>query len=430
MPIQQNIASQGHANGPITSITLLCLLLFYSQGLFAQHWQDTLSSDYEQDLFTRAREIQKEARGTRLSLDLLALRLSAKAKTDFEKLWLLYHWIGNNISYDHSALGAHQTAAVAPVEVLQTRKALCEGYSLLFETLCKKMDMPCRSISGYSKGDGYRRGQVFTRSDHSWNVVWWQNRWHPIDVTWAACSTSGKSVNFDYLLSPPLDFLSTHLPEDPHWQLLPFSLSLKSFHKESLSTDTLLLSLPAEHIGLLPDSAEINQHYLWEVEKNTRIHAFNPHKANAPYWLAQSWLYVALDLRDSMYHFSLDELLVQDSILLDRFRYFLAKADSAMSDFCSLQPENRTCFTFMQEKLFQRGIFHYELASFMLWGLKDWYDTQPARYQSQHKKVKAAAARHYTHAEDWVRQVDKRSIYHQEAQKILLSIAEARRDGL
>ena len=430
MAISTHIPPTGLLWPHITRITIPVLILFYSSTLFAQNWQDTISTSYRQVLQQKAREINREG-GRAIPLNLLALRLSAKATTPFEKIWLSYNWIGQHIRYDHKALQPGAEPAVLPDEVLQRGKALCEGYALLFEALCNRLDIDCRSISGYSKGDGYVPGQAFTRSDHSWNVVWWQGQWHPVDVTWGAAGDAdpggNREINYAYLMARPEEFLSTHLPEDPNWQLLPFSLSLKSFHSYSAQNQ---LDLPKHTQGQVPDNAELEQQWLWEVEKNQRIGQYNPHKQNASYWLAQAWLYTALDLRDSIYHFSPEALMAQDTTLLDQFLFRMGKADSVMGIYCSKQREEKACFSFEQEKRFQRGIFHYELASYLLWGLMELYDNEPARYKAQSAAIRNTAGRHYDFAEDWLNRVDKQSIYHSEVLKTLQTITDARRNGL
>ena len=54
-------------------------------------------------------------------------------------------------------------------------------------------------LSGYSKGYGYKMGQTFTGdSDHAWNAVYLDGRWHLLDSTWGSGVVDDSSTKFTF----------------------------------------------------------------------------------------------------------------------------------------------------------------------------------------------------------------------------------------
>lgn len=54
-------------------------------------------------------------------------------------------------------------------------------------------------LSGYSKGYGYKIGQTFQgNSDHAWNAVYLDGRWHLLDSTWGSGTVDDTSTKFTY----------------------------------------------------------------------------------------------------------------------------------------------------------------------------------------------------------------------------------------
>lgn len=57
----------------------------------------------------------------------------------------------------------------------------------------------CMKLSGYSKGYGYKMGQTFTGdSDHAWNAVYLDGRWHLLDSTWGSGAVDDSFTKFTF----------------------------------------------------------------------------------------------------------------------------------------------------------------------------------------------------------------------------------------
>jgi hypothetical protein len=184
--------------------------------------------------------IDKHAKNTHSkytrSIEELARYLTKSSKDDTEKVRSIYVWIAENIAYDTKAFFSGTKSENAPKQVLENKKAVCQGYSELFEALCKEAGIPAYVIPGYSKGYGYFPGAKFTDENHAWNAVKVDGKWELLDVTWGAGTvdqkkTYKKQFNEIYFMPPKEIFLVDHLPLDPMWQLIECPISFETFHK-------------------------------------------------------------------------------------------------------------------------------------------------------------------------------------------------------
>uniref|UniRef100_A0A8C5JPS9 Kyphoscoliosis peptidase n=1 Tax=Junco hyemalis TaxID=40217 RepID=A0A8C5JPS9_JUNHY len=99
----------------------------------------------------------------------------------------------------------------------------------------------CKKLSGHAKGHGYKTGQTFTgNSDHAWNAVYLEGRWHLLDSTWGSGSVDDSFTKFTYrynefyFLTHPALFINNHFPDNSNWQLLKPTLTLKEFENNML----------------------------------------------------------------------------------------------------------------------------------------------------------------------------------------------------
>lgn len=88
-------------------------------------------------------------------------------------------------------------------------KAECDGYSDAFYLLCTLAGFPARMISGYADngtGEGYE--------SHMWNLIWWENGWYHVDVTWddPDWEKDASLVKYAYLL------MGSSLIGDHQWE--------------------------------------------------------------------------------------------------------------------------------------------------------------------------------------------------------------------
>ncbi|XP_051873655.1 kyphoscoliosis peptidase [Pristis pectinata] len=172
----------------------------------------------------------------RSSVSALVQDLLQYASTNLEKIRAIWMWICCHIEYDVKGYHNKEQLHSGPDDVLKTGKAVCAGYSGLFCQMCSFAAVECTEISGYSKGYNYDVGKKFKGdSDHAWNAVFLEGKWHLLDSTWGAghvnetCTKfTRKYVEFYFFTHPSL-FINNHFPMEEKWQLISPRISLKIF---------------------------------------------------------------------------------------------------------------------------------------------------------------------------------------------------------
>jgi transglutaminase/protease-like cytokinesis protein 3 len=170
------------------------------------------------------------------SLEKLTAYLIAPAKNEREKARAIYRWITNNIAYDDASLFSGTTTDNRVGTVLQTHRAVCDGYAGLFKDLAQLAGLEVAIISGYSKGYSY----VIDDADainHAWNAVKIEGQWQLFDATWGAGYLDDKQKRFvrqfqdHYFLTPPEQLIYDHFPKQTKWQLLTSPISKSQYDR-------------------------------------------------------------------------------------------------------------------------------------------------------------------------------------------------------
>lgn len=171
------------------------------------------------------------------SLESISVAINAIANSDEEKVRSMYIWLTNNIAYDTESFFSGNYPEPKTEISLKNKKAVCEGYCMLFKKFCDLNNIPCITMNGYSKGVSYRKGKVFSNTDHTWNIVRINNEWKFIEATWGAGYVTNqgfiKSFSDRYFFVSPSVFILNHLPADPMWQLLSCEVAIHVFENDS-----------------------------------------------------------------------------------------------------------------------------------------------------------------------------------------------------
>lgn len=91
-------------------------------------------------------------------------------------------------------------------------------------------------IVGYGKWDGFDLGSVCQTPNHSWVALRIQGMWWLLD-----CVRCNYVLGTQFLVRPE-EFVYTHFPLEPRWQLLPEPLSLQSFWELAQCTPSFFLA--------------------------------------------------------------------------------------------------------------------------------------------------------------------------------------------
>lgn len=110
--------------------------------------------------------------------------------TDYEKTMAIHDWVADNIYYDYDSFYSGKYPSSLAIEVLNSKKSVCEGYSNLTVALTRIAGIPCRKVSGYALGVGTRgewtTENIYNGSNHAWNESYVDGRWIIIDSTWSS----------------------------------------------------------------------------------------------------------------------------------------------------------------------------------------------------------------------------------------------------
>lgn len=137
------------------------------------------------------------------STEKLVERIQKDFTSEHDKARAIYSWIALNLDYDlktyldppkpktftskNEAENAKQIQlahASATQKAFRSKKAVCEGFSLLYQHLATLSGLKCQVVTGDSKRLLNDIGRKRLGSDHAWNTVLIDGKWILIDATW------------------------------------------------------------------------------------------------------------------------------------------------------------------------------------------------------------------------------------------------------
>lgn len=204
----------------------------------------------------------------------IAAYINSYVKTDAEKVRTIYEWVTANIKYDKN--NVHRIILDEDQEqrvtyALKRRKGVCENFAAIFNDLCIKSGIPSFYIEGYTRQNG-----SIDRTGHVWCAALVNNNWTFYDPTWDA----GGSLN--YFQISPNEFISSHLPFDPMFQLLNHMVSYREFSWNSKATnnpdsyfnykDSLSVYLGSDSLSRYVSALHRIENFDWPSSKiNTKL---------------------------------------------------------------------------------------------------------------------------------------------------------------
>ena len=295
---------------------------------------------------------------------ILVKKLTENLTNDYDKVRAFYVWIATSIDYDLLAYYHDRNIGQSVNDVMRNGKALCSGFSLLFNYFCEQSDIQSEIIEGYAKGLGYEKNQQFKSTNHAWNAVNIYGAWYLLDVTWATgdpyyISKHQKRIDLNtYFLVPPEKFIQMHLPEDPSWQLLEDKILLTEFE-----TGNRLLDFNKTEVNEFnpTDYANLND-YDMDVLRYKRAVLFNPGNHMLKVQLSFAYLYKGISMTDEIWKMEFNQLS-DTAVLLGGIFYSLL--DSAWITLAHLENWK---IPYMKGKIkdelnYQKGVFNYELGT-------------------------------------------------------------------
>ncbi len=156
-----------------------------------------------------------------------------------DKACATYYWITENILYDIENKYEFSDIQYSQIEIdniLKSRNAICQEYSVLFSDLANKLGIKTYVIKGYTK-----RKENVIQNPHSWNASLIDSVWYLFDLTWGAGYLEDemfiKKIDYKYFKVKPSQFIKTHIPFDPLWQFLEYPYTKKEFSKKIINVE-------------------------------------------------------------------------------------------------------------------------------------------------------------------------------------------------
>lgn len=166
---------------------LTCVIGFPNPDYYtwvAKNWETTAYYDTKVFYDSYAADPHKNGRITALSNEICA------GLTDpYEKVKAVYTWMVQNIAYDYDFYNG-KDVPTEPLEVLDNRLTICDGYARLTAALLQAQGIPALYISGFVGREG-----------HAWNAAFVGGRWVYLDSTWGrrlATGANDTSFEVDY----------------------------------------------------------------------------------------------------------------------------------------------------------------------------------------------------------------------------------------
>lgn len=212
----------------------------------------------------------------------LARHLTQGLSSDSAKVYAFFDWITSNIDYDVAILdniAAITAESQRPKQVLQSRKAVCQGYANLFYELCRLSNIPVELIEGYCR---YPQTDPNQLTLHAWNAVKVSGKWYIVDATWGTgyidLDKGGRYTreqNMAYYLATPERISQTHFPFDPLWQLSYHPKTKAAFvgsaKGSAKALDTNIFNY-ADTLKVYEQSDSLVK----KIQAYRRMHAFDP----------------------------------------------------------------------------------------------------------------------------------------------------------
>ena len=187
------------------------------------------------------------------STEKLADKIENDFDSDYDRARAIYSWIAFNIKYDFNTFlnpprtqgfryssEAEKQRKIKQIndnliqKTFTSKKAVCEGFTALYQHLASLMGIKCEIIRGDSKISVRDIGRKTTSSNHAWNMVLIDKKWRLVDVTWGQGyydSSKGRMVN---------DFNPVYFDTDSDYFFAKHFPDSGTFSGERLSKDDFL----------------------------------------------------------------------------------------------------------------------------------------------------------------------------------------------
>ena len=207
-------------------------------------------------------------------INLVAFHIKTNSKNDFERVKRAHDFVIDYLDFDLKTFRSKKGKPAKRQDaesVVRGGRAVGQGYSNLFKSICDAMGIPNETIQGYARGiqfnpfdkKEYKKNMI----NHQWNIVQINERWYAVDVSWDAGNmTKAKqglsekifwydNYSTEYLFANPQYFVYTHLPVNLNFELLEYTVQPEDF-----------IHLPYQSPAFFEKVAQMNPHLTKQFE--------------------------------------------------------------------------------------------------------------------------------------------------------------------
>ncbi len=159
----------------------------------------------------------------------IAAYINSHYSSDEKKIAAIYSWLTANIKYDADSI--HYVILDEDNEervswALRRKRGVCENFAAIFTDVANQCGINSFAVQGFTK-----QGGSLDRAPHVWCVAFVDKKWRLFDPTWDAGRVGSMSFDphYKYFDVPPEEFIQTHLPFDPIFQLLNYPANYNDF---------------------------------------------------------------------------------------------------------------------------------------------------------------------------------------------------------
>lgn len=221
-------------------------------GQVSVEYLDDLNENYPPELYTNPATINGIFGCDKYDEILAKAReLTKKCSTDKQKIKTIHDWLCKNFAYDMESLSNNDYIKQNSASwVFENKRAVCGGFTNLAILMYRAVGIPCVNMNGYSESSGVLGDGVENRlrDNHAWSMVYYEGKWHYIDITWDCMNfyygknnvknISGKNPSYRYFGVSAEMFGVDHYPMgiDAEDQTI-VDVELKNVKKQYVSGD-------------------------------------------------------------------------------------------------------------------------------------------------------------------------------------------------
>jgi transglutaminase/protease-like cytokinesis protein 3 len=163
----------------------------------------------------------------------IATYIKVNFSTDMDRVRAAYVWTASTLEYDIDnlyAINFYELPEEKIAKSLKTHKGICENYATIYNDICMKCGIKSFVVSGCTK-----QGATTDLLPHAWCATMVDNEWYLFDPTWGSGVISDgqfiRKLNNSYFKVNPALMIKTHMPFDPMWECLNYTITNPEFAK-------------------------------------------------------------------------------------------------------------------------------------------------------------------------------------------------------